>query len=76
MKQRTEQDVFLTLAALCAQGEHCQRASGEADYAGRVVVRPEATREALINPGMGWVYYHFDNSNWNYGAADLIKIRS
>ena len=24
MKQRTEQDVFLTLAALCAQGEHCQ----------------------------------------------------
>ncbi len=24
MKQRTEQDVFLTLAALCAQAEHCQ----------------------------------------------------
>ncbi len=24
MKQRNEQDVFLTLAALCAQGEHCQ----------------------------------------------------
>ena len=34
----------------------------------RTIVRPEATREALINPGMGWVFYHFDNSNWNYGA--------
>ena len=34
----------------------------------RVTVRPEATKEALVNPGMGWVYYHFDDSNWNYGA--------
>ena len=24
MKQKTEQDAYLTLAALCAQGEHCQ----------------------------------------------------
>lgn len=24
MKQKTEQEAFLTLAALCAQGEHCQ----------------------------------------------------
>ena len=31
-------------------------------------VRPRATKEALVNPGMGWVYYHYDNSNWNYGA--------
>ena len=34
----------------------------------RVTVRPERTNEPLINPGMGWVYYHFDDSNWNYGA--------
>ena len=34
----------------------------------RVVVTPKATSDALINPGMGWVYYHFDNSNWNYGG--------
>lgn len=34
----------------------------------RVRVSPKATADALINPGMGWVYYHFDNSNWNYGA--------
>ena len=34
----------------------------------RVTVTPEATKEALVNPGMGWVYYHFDNANWNYGA--------
>ena len=33
-----------------------------------VTLRPEATKEALINPGMGWIHYHFDNSNWNYGA--------
>ena len=35
----------------------------------RVVVTPKATSDALINPGMGWVYYHFDNSNWNYGGG-------
>ena len=34
----------------------------------RVTVRPEATRDALVNPGMGWVFYYYDNSNWNYGA--------
>ncbi len=34
----------------------------------RVTVRPESTREALVNPGMGWVFYYYDNSNWNYGA--------
>ena len=34
----------------------------------RVTVRPEATQEALVNPGMGWVFYYYDNSNWNYGA--------
>jgi len=31
-------------------------------------VRPVATQEALVNPGMGWVYYHYDDSNWNYGS--------
>ena len=31
-------------------------------------VRPVATRAALVNPGMGWVFYHYDNANWNYGA--------
>ena len=36
--------------------------------ASRMTVRPEMTSEALVNPGMGWVYYHYDNSNWNYGA--------
>lgn len=33
-----------------------------------VTVTPEITREALVNPGMGWVYYHYDDSNWNYGG--------
>lgn len=34
----------------------------------RTTVRPEATKDALVNPGMGWVFYYYDNSNWNYGA--------
>lgn len=29
---------------------------------------PRVTREALVNPGMGWVYYHFDDGNFYYGA--------
>jgi hypothetical protein len=33
-----------------------------------VVVTPEITDEALVNPGMGWVYYHYSNRLWAYGA--------
>ena len=28
----------------------------------------KATDEVLINPGMGWVYYHFSNRLWAYGG--------
>lgn len=31
-------------------------------------VRPQITREALINPGMGWVNFHFSNRLWAYGS--------
>ncbi len=27
----------------------------------RIVVKPENTKEALINPSMGWVFHHYDN---------------
>ena len=30
-------------------------------------VRPEDTGEALINPGMGLVHYHYSNRLWAYG---------
>ena len=34
----------------------------------RVMVRPEDNGTALVNPGMGWVFHHYDNSLTNYGA--------
>ena len=36
--------------------------------AGTVTVRPRATDEALVNPGMGWVFYKYSNRVWAYGA--------
>jgi hypothetical protein len=34
----------------------------------RTVIRPAATQEALINPGMGWVHFHYSNRLWAYGG--------
>ena len=36
--------------------------------AAATTVCPTATDEALVNPGMGWVYYHFSNRLWAYGG--------
>ena len=36
--------------------------------AANVTVRPKATDEALINPGMGWVFYKYSNRIWAYGV--------
>jgi len=33
-----------------------------------VVVTPQATDEALVNPGMGFVHYQFSNRLWAYGS--------
>ncbi|MDO4575164.1 MAG: DUF4832 domain-containing protein [Planctomycetia bacterium] len=33
-----------------------------------VTVRPEITDEALVNPGMGWVCFHYSNRLWAYGS--------
>ena len=35
---------------------------------GGATVRPQATDEALVNPGMGWVFYKYSNRIWAYGA--------
>jgi hypothetical protein len=32
------------------------------------VVHPQDTGSALVNPGMGWVLHHYDNSPLNYGG--------
>ena len=34
---------------------------------GVVTVRPQDTGEALVNPGMGLVHYHYSNRLWAYG---------
>ncbi|MDX9791937.1 MAG: DUF4832 domain-containing protein [Kiritimatiellia bacterium] len=36
--------------------------------AGAATVTPKATTEALINPEMGWMYYHYSNRLWAYGC--------
>ena len=42
----------------------------------RIVVRPQDNGAAPINPGMGWVFHHYDNGLRNYGvnlpAADTV----
>jgi hypothetical protein len=35
---------------------------------GRTVVRPKDTGAALVNPGMGWVFHHYDNDIVRYGS--------
>lgn len=32
------------------------------------LIQPVPTGEALINPGMGWVYFHYSNRLWAYGG--------
>jgi len=41
---------------------------GAADDGKRVAVHPADSGAALVNPGMGWVLHHYDNSLENYGA--------
>ena len=48
--------------ALCAVALGAA-AAGAAD----VTVRPKATDGALINPDMGFMYYHYSNRLWAYG---------
>ncbi len=35
---------------------------------GIIVVHPQDTGEALVNPGMGWVLHHYDNVAFHYGG--------
>jgi len=43
----------------------CLRAQSD-----RIVVRPKDTGAALINPGMGWMFHHYDNDLRHY-TVDL-----
>jgi len=56
----------LLLAVLALALAFCAFQAGASD--GRSVVRPADTREALVNPGMGWVFHYYDNSLTNYGS--------
>jgi uncharacterized protein DUF4832/glycosyl hydrolase family 42 (putative beta-galactosidase) len=41
---------------------------GIASEPGRIMVHPADTGAALVNPGMGWVLHHYDNSITTYGS--------
>lgn len=51
--------VTLLIWSNCVQG---------ADSAANVTVKPVSTDEALINPDMGWVHFHYSNRLWCYGS--------
>jgi len=42
--------------------------AAELSETNRVVVRPQDTGEALVNPGMGWTLHFFSNLIENYGS--------
>jgi hypothetical protein len=54
--------VLLTVGLLAAG---CASA---AQGPGTIVARPADTGAVLVNPGMGWVLHHYDNSIIQYGA--------
>ena len=43
-------------------------AATAAGAAPAAVVRPPDNGEILVNPGMGWVLHHYDNSLEHYGS--------
>lgn len=53
--------VSLWMAVACA----CLSAVADDDM---LLVQPVATKQALINPGMGWVHFHYSNRLWAYGG--------
>ena len=59
MKTRMHKTIVLIAATL---------ALASVGFAADVTVRPKATDEALINPGMGWVFYKYSNRIWAYGV--------
>ncbi len=62
MTRRSSICAGLLLAATLALGATAVRAAED-----RVTVRPDDTGAALVNPGMGWVFHHYDNSIKKYG---------
>ena len=58
MRKTSQMNVALVAAAL---------ALAIPAFATDVTVRPKVTDEALINPDMGFVYYHYSNRLWAYG---------
>ena len=43
----------------------CLSVMGEDDLS---AIKPVTTKESLINPGMGWVHFHYSNRLWAYGG--------
>ena len=56
--------IALSLLALVILGVYAVPAAAQE----RITVRPADTGEVLVNPGMGWVLYYYDNGLEKYGA--------
>ena len=57
--------LLLAAAPICfAEEESADVKSDET----RIVYTPTITNEALINPGMGWVFYQYSSRLWAYGS--------
>jgi len=56
----------LMLSAILAAGS-----SGAFAGQKRIVVHPQDTGQALVNPGMGWGFYYYSNVPTNYGSKLL-----
>jgi hypothetical protein len=62
--------VMAALIGLAALGTWGGSQVARADEQTRVVVRPADNGQALLNPGMGWLHHHFDNTLAQYGASE------
>ena len=61
--------VLLAVSLVCV-------AAPPKDEARRVVVHPEDTGEALVNPDMGWTLHFYSNFIENYGSSSSRPTRS
>ena len=56
------------MVSVLAFGQLAIQTNGSASAGDCVSIHPADTGAALENPGMGWVFHHFDNSLHGYGA--------
>lgn len=70
MNHHSTRSVTLAVALVCVLTGEARSGADAAPFedAGRVVVRPVDTGEALVNPDMGWTMHFYSNIPMNYGS--------